>query len=656
MVRPNNVFIAGVILLFELFFLSARAQYVLEQARDQSSMYNYERAIPLYEKAYKKKQTAEAARGLADAYAKQRDFVSAETWYATLITLKDHTPQDEFNYAKSLIRNAKYADAKTLLLKLDTAKMSKNAALVSKMMASCDSASYWNDHPLRGDLANVHQLNSEKSDWGAVKYKDEIIYSSDRHTGLKKKQPFFRNSHLSTVTYGWTGDSYQHLYSSKNNDSTTIAILDTAMINGYYHTASASFTADEKEMFFASTRYIKKKAKFIGKEPPYDINIEIFHTKWDSVKNKWSQPIRFPYNDILAHSLGDPFISPDGQTLYFVSDAPATGLGGTDIYYSKRVNDTGWTQPVNMGNDINTPGNERTPFFDDRGNFYFASDGRAGLGGLDIYKAFPQSDGKWQIINAGVPINSSADDFSPFFKKGYRGYFSSNRPSGKGSDDVYQFNTILVLEGEVLHAKTSVPINSAEVALNNVSENTPLKVVTGADGKFSFILDLDTDYSLNASKTGLIASATERVLTMDMEDSTVIHRTLYLDDMPPVIPAPPIAIENIYYNFDKSNIRRDAINPLDHIVELMKAHPNWHLNITSHTDSRGSDRYNMKLSERRAQAALQYLISHGIDAGRLTAHGYGETRLVNKCSNGVPCSAAAHQLNRRSEFEIIHKE
>lgn len=153
---------------------------------------------------------------------------------------------------------------------------------------------------------------------------------------------------------------------------------------------------------------------------------------------------------------------------------------------------------------------------------------------------------------------------------------------------------------------------------------------------FSFVLGLGKDYTLNAVKTGLVPSGTASFSTAGMEDSTVIYRTLYLDDLPPVVPAPPLAIENIYYNFDRSNIRKDAVDPLEHIVELMKEHPDWHLRITSHTDSRGSDSYNMKLSERRAQAAMKYLITHGIDADRLTAQGYGETRLVNKCSMAFP--------------------
>ncbi|MEZ2443392.1 OmpA family protein [Chitinophaga sp. RCC_12] len=644
------------IILFALGCLNARAQYVLDEARNQSNLYNYARAIPLYEKAYRKKETAEAARGAAEAYYKQRDFSRAESWYATLYTLKDHTPQDEFRYAQTLIRNAKYADAKALLLKLDTTKILKNATLVSRMIVSCDSATYWINHPLRGELVNLHQLNSSKSDWGAITYNGEIVFSSDRPTTLKMKRPFFRNSNIKRETYGWTGDSYQHLYSSKEKDSASISMFDTTLVKEYYHTAGASFTADEKEMFFAGTRYIRKKAKFLGKEPFYDINIEIYYSHWDTIANRWGHPVAFPYNDVFENSLGDPFISPDGRTLYFISDAPADGFGGTDIYYSKRVNDTGWTQPVNMGSDINTPGNERTPLFDSNGNFYFASDGRAGIGGLDIYKASPTTNGGWQVVNAGAPINSPQDDFSPFFKRGYRGYFASNRPSGIGSDDLYEFNALLILEGEVLHTKTGAAINSAEVTLNDLTKSTPVKVVTDADGKFSFTLSMSTDYSLNAVKPGLIASAVESFSTVHMEDSTVIHRTLYLNDIPPVVPVSPVvAIENIYYNFDKSNIRRDAVNPLEHIVQLMKAHPNWHLNITSHTDSRGSDKYNLKLSERRARAALQYLITHGIDESRLTARGYGETKLVNKCSNEVPCSAEEHQLNRRSEFEIMKK-
>jgi peptidoglycan-associated lipoprotein len=310
---------------------------------------------------------------------------------------------------------------------------------------------------------------------------------------------------------------------------------------------------------------------------------------------------------------------------------------------------------VNMGDSINTPGNERTPFLDSAGNLYFASDGHIGMGGLDIYKATQDTNGNWQVINAGVPVNSPQDDFTPYFTKGYKGYFASNRLLGKGSDDIYRFDAarilIFKLEGEVLHRETGLPINNAEVTLTNLTSNAPVTAITGTDGTFSFPLDSVTSYRLAATKTGYIPSITESVTTVGLQESTVIHKTLYLD----AIIIPPPVIEPIYYNFDRSNIRGDAENPLNHIVQLMQENPNWHLDITSHTDSRGSDSYNMKLSERRAQAALKYLIAHGIDASRLTAQGYGETRLVNNCSNGVPCSAREHQLNRRSEFKVLDK-
>lgn len=659
MVKPATLRITGVTIISILFLVHANAQYVLKQAKDQDSLYNYVRAIPLYEKAYKKKPTAGAARGAARAYDKQRNFVLAESWYAKLVALKDHTPQDELHYAESLISNGKYSEAKAVLLKLDTSEIAVNDTLLSRMIAGCDSAVYWNANPMAGKLINLEKLNSAQSDWSAINYNGKIIFASDRPTKLKKKQPFFRNTNLSPLTYGWTGDSYQHIYSGDANDSASIAMFDTAIIKEYYHSAVASFTADGKEMFFAITRYVKKKAKFVGVEHPYILNIEIYYTALDSVKNKWQEPKRFPYNDILQNSVGDPFIAPDGKTLYFVSDAAWNNKGGTDIYYCKRISDTSWEEPVNMGDSINTPGNERTPFFDNKGNLYFASDGHTGMGGLDIYKATPDGNGNWTVVNAGAPINSPQDELTPFFTKNYRGYFASNRLSGKGSDDIYRFDPALIfrLEGEVLYVKTNEPIGNAEVTLTNHNTNTPVKVVTGADGTFSFILDSVTAYQLAALKPGYTPSATESLTTVGLEESTVIHKTLYLDLIPPP-PPPPVpvtTIEPIYYNFDKSNIRPDAINPLDHIVQLMIENPGWKLEISSHTDSRGSDSYNMKLSQRRAASVMKYLAEHGIDVNRLTAQGFGETRLVNNCSNGVPCSAAAHQLNRRSEFVVQEK-
>lgn len=631
------------------------AQYVLKQAKDKNTLYNYAAAIPLYEKAYKKKPTAEAARGAADAYFRQRNFQQAESWYAKLVALDKHTGDDEFYYAQTLMNNGKYTEAKDLLRKLDTSKIITNKSIITAMIAGCDSAVYWMGHPVRGDITNMGSLNTAKSDWGAVQYKDNVVFASNRPNKLKTKTGFLSNSNISSATYAWTGENYQRLYTGKPGDSSGIVVLDSGMVEDYYHIASASFTADGNELFFAITRFVKKKAKFAGKEQPYTINVEIYHSAWDAAKNKWGVPKSFPYNNILQSSLGDPYISPDGQTLYFTSGMENESRGGTDIYYSKRNNDTGWSAPVNMGSDINTAGNERTPFFDSSGNFYFASDGHTGMGGLDIFKATQDANGKWNVVNAGTPVNSPQDDFTPFFTNGLHGYFSSNRPSGKGSDDIYRFDAarivVFSLEGEVLNLKTNLPVSNAEVTLTNLTSNTPAKAVTGADGTFSFMLDSVTAYRLIGEKADYTPSATENVSTIGLTASTVIHKTLYLDS---IIIATPL-IEPVYYNFDKSNIRPDAVNPLDHIVQLMNENPNWKLAISSHTDSRGSDSYNIKLSQQRAESVLKYLTDHGIDANRLTAEGFGETRLVNECSNGVPCSEEAHQLNRRSEFVVQEK-
>ncbi len=654
-IRPNRVIAAAITIIATLFLQNANAQYALKLAREQDSLYNYAKAIPLYEKAYMKKPTAEAARGIAGAYFKQRAFVDAMPWYAKLVAMEDHTLMDEFFYAQNLMSSRQYPEAKTVLSKLDTTNIAINHTLIANMIAGCDSAVYWAAHPVKGDLANLEKLNSRQSDWGATNYKGNIIFASSRPVQLKRKEPFFRNTSFSPSTYGWTGDSYQHIYSGNTNDSAGISIFDTAIAAGFYHIANASFTADGNEMFFAVTRYIKKKAKFIGKEYPYHINIEIYYTAWDAVKSAWKQPVRFPYDDILQNSMGDPFITPDGKTLYFVSDAKENSFGGTDIYYSKRTRDTSWATPVNMGDSINTPGNERTPFLDSAGNLYFASDGHIGMGGLDIYKATPDANGGWQIVNAGVPVNSPQDDFTPYFTNGYKGYFASNRLLGKGGDDIYRFNAarilIFKLEGEVLNTKTRLPVSNATVTLNNLILNAPLTVTTGTDGTFSFMLDSITTYRLTAIKPEYTPSATEDLSTVGLQESTVIHKTLYLDN----IIIPPPVIEPIYYNFDKWNIRGDAENPLDHIVQLMKENPNWKLEISSHTDSRGSDNYNMRLSQQRAESVMKYLTDHGIEAGRLSAQGYGETRLVNNCSNRMPCSEAAHQLNRRSEFMVQEK-
>ncbi|RZM13480.1 MAG: hypothetical protein EOO88_44680, partial [Pedobacter sp.] len=370
---------------------------------------------------------------------------------------------------------------------------------------------------------------------------------------------------------------------------------------------------------------------------------------------KWSTPFPFRYNDVNKHSVGDPYLTMDGKRLYFASNMPG-GLGGADIYYVDRIADGDWGSPINL-KDINTAGNERTPSIGEGDLFYFASDGRIGLGGLDLFTARLKGDIMTGIQNMGYPANSPQDDFAFTATGKLTGLMSSNRSGGLGSDDIYSFvakepviaKLIFGLEGKVLNRDTGQPISGATVQLGH-GDGSMEKVATASDGSFSFGLGEKSEYKLAAEKAGHIRGPVSKISTVGLTRSTVIYKDLYLGE---IVIGKAIKIDNIFYDFDRSNIRPDAAFELDKLVETLKENPTIWIELGSHTDSRGNDVYNQKLSQNRATAAVNYIIGKGIAKERITAKGYGETMLVNQCGNGVKCTEEEHQQNRRTEFKIV---
>lgn len=631
---------------------TAQGQYVIKRADNKAGLYNYAQAISLYEKAYKKKATAEAARGAAECYRNINEYVFAESWYAKLTAMRGHTAIDELHYAEILMNNSKYAEARTVLDSFLSKERENSEA--ANMRKGCDSAVKWLAAPAKGSLENVQALNSPWSDWSTAFSNGKIIFASDRPYDSLHRKSLAGTSSISKKYYGWTGNSYLHLYEGNSADSSAIRLLARG-INGYYHSASASYAADGKKFYYAVTELLKKRGSFLGKDEPYTLNVEIIEQQWDSVKQVWAQRSLFPYNGVFNYSVGDPWISADGKMLYFAASYEDKGYGGTDIYYS-RLDETGkWQTPVNLGPEINTPGDERTPAFDEDGLFYFASDGRPGMGGLDIYKASRSSENAaWQVVNLGSPVNSPQDDFSPAFENSVF-YFSSNRFGGKGSDDIYRFNGVRVslfgLSGKVLDKRTDVPLPGVVVTLENKQTGTPQKVITDNEGKYHFTLDSGSVYELSVVKTGFSAETAINVNTIGLTTNNLHHDI----SMERAELNKPVVLPNIYFDLDKSAIRPDAAAELAKLVKLMQDNPTWKVEISSHTDSRASNSYNMKLSQRRAEAVVAYLISKGVDRQRLTSKGYGESQLVNRCADNVPCPEEEHQVNRRTTFTILDK-
>jgi peptidoglycan-associated lipoprotein len=642
-----------------LLFLMAiakqtKAQYVLLQADEEFRLYHYSTAIKLYTEAYQKKATLHATERLATCYRLTKDYPQAESWYAMLTKTKGANADAFLYYGDALRNNSKYAEAKIQYQKY--AEMDKTLKAEQKytLVLSCDSALSWMKDPNSVSFTNEVALNSANEDWGGVSYQNGVVFTSDRKNKtvldeLRKNRPFLKfdesNQLPDKVTYGWTGNNYLRLYLKNGTDSATLFPFNAG---SDYHVGAASFTADGKEMYFTLTRV----PQLIEREKgiPKTVKVEIYASKKDDT-GKWGPVQPFKYNNVNIYSVGDPFVTKDGSALYFVSDMPG-GKGLTDIYVCYKTEEGTWGQATNL-QDINTEGAERTPFVSDENQFYFATDGRIGMGGLDIFRANKSLAGFSNPKNMGYPLNSPQDDFAFYLKSKKEGLLSSDRLGGKGSDDIYSFilspNLNIRLEGTAFNKNTGAVLPGTLVSLSK-ADGTTISQSTDAAGKYKFNLAEDTQYFIKGTKTDFRNSETETISNIGAEKSKVITKDLYLEAIELF---KEIRIENIYYNFDKSNIRTDAAIELDKLVKIMKENPTIWIELGSHTDSRGNDKYNQKLSQARADAAVKYIVSRGVDKLRIKAKGYGETRLLNACGNGKECTEEQHQLNRRTEFTIV---
>ncbi|QIL40017.1 OmpA family protein [Pedobacter sp. HDW13] len=647
-------FLATAMLTLLLLFGAkpGQAQYVLNAADAQYELFNYSKAINLYEQAYQKKPTQYTAERLYHCYAFINDYKQAESWSAIAAAMPDAKPENILAYAKALQQNSKYTEAKQQFQKYAATGETVAPADINRWLLSCDSALYWMKNPTSVIITNAAKLNSAQSDWGLNTFGNGVTFASDRGADGSvqngSNRPFFKfdgTKKPDKNIYGWTGNHYLRLYTQRElTDSVSPFPIQT---HTDYHMGPASFTQSGKEMYFTLTKIPKHPVYVKGKLAT--VNVEIYSAKLDE-KGNWGSPLAFSYNKVDEYSVSDPFISADGNTLYFSSTMPG-GLGGADIYFCLKRADGTWQLPVNL-KALNTAGNERTPVLGGHQDFYFSSDGRVGMGGLDIYKANLVGDKISKIENMGYPLNSPQDDFAFLKTNALNGYLSSNRTGGLGNDDIYSFTApqllVFKLTGIVFDKRTNLPLNNALITLNKTNIQN-LKVLTGDDGTFQFNLEKSADYELTGEKTAY-RNDLAQVTTKGLTTSTMLKQNLYLEK---IELEKAIKLENIYYDFDKSDIRPDAAIELNKLVKIMKDNPTIWIELGSHTDSRGNDQYNMQLSQNRANAAVQYIINQGIAPNRITAKGYGESQLLNKCANGVKCTAAEHQLNRRTEFKIV---
>jgi peptidoglycan-associated lipoprotein len=647
-----------IILTFAFMPDSAAQKRKAERAYASFEAGEYFDAIDQFKDAYSKaRKTDKAGRTelgymIAECYRLTNDPKNAETWYRMAVKSAFSKPEAEYRLAESLRKNGKYQQAIEELKKYKQIAPSDSRA--DQDIRACELALEWQRNPDPYRIEELKDLNSRESDFSAVYGRDDfgvIYFTSSRDDAAGNK------------THGATGQSFTDIFESRlDKKSKWSTPVPVESLNSEFEDGTACFSSDYTEIYFTRCEAGKREKK----------GCVIMYSK--KTGDSWSKPQDLkilPDSMVAAH----PALSDDGLTLYFVSDMPG-GSGLKDIYVSTNGGDnSSWSTPRNLGPDINTGGNELFPNVRDDGNLYFASDGRIGMGGLDIFKAVPQPDGSWVVTNMKSPINSSADDFGISFEKGNeRGLFSSTR-KGKGDDELYTFELPPLkfsITGLVKDEKTGSPISGSVVQLI-ASDGSNLQAETGNSGDFKFALKQDVDYIFLASKRGYL-NGKEKETTKGQEKSRDFMVSILLTAIDK-----PIELPNIFYDFGKWDLRPESMVSLDKLVETLNDNPNVTIELMSHTDSRDTEEYNQDLSQKRAQSVVQYLIEKGIESERLSPKGYGESnpKVVDAAiasqnpflKTGTSLSEQyisslaseeqkeiAHQINRRTEFRVLRTD
>lgn len=645
--RKYKILLIILILACSYLHSYGQEQFNLRERADKLYVaYQYAAVVPLYLKLIDvKKPKQQDVERLADCYFKMNNYADAEKWYALAIQYPENKSENLIFYASVLKSTSKYAEAKKALQQY--AEMTGDLKSVYNEIQGCDSAQLWISKPTNHKIKNEELVNTPLSEFGVYIAGDKFFYTGEQREKILKK------------VYGRTGNSYLRIYTAQKDYDSLLKgrQLDKAVYNdGPYHVGPLVSNKANNTLYVTRTyegkngQVLKEnKIKFRNK------NLELYI--YTSVQGTWDA-MAFPYNNVEKYSVGHAALSNDEKILYFVSDMPG-GLGGTDVWYSELQRDGGWGKPQNAGAAVNTAGDEMFPNISANDELYYSSNGLPGMGGLDIYRAKGNTNHWSKPLNLRFPINSAGDDFSLIKAQTtdqvLTGFLSSNREGGRGGDDIYRFNTIvpkwiLALKGTTINKKTNQLLPATTVTLCSDGKVIRGTQLIGTDGTFFFELDKNTDYTVKGQKLKFVGDSAT-LTTKGLIHSDTLMVTLRLD--PLLVVGDLIVLENIHYDFDKDDIRPDAARILNELVSIMQNHPSLKIELGSHTDSRGVDSYNIDLSQRRAKSAVHYLINKGISRTRMVAIGYGETQLLNKCSNGVDCGSAEHQVNRRTDFKIL---
>ncbi|MFW5758588.1 MAG: OmpA family protein [Bacteroidota bacterium] len=628
-----------------LLTMACTSSYHTKKGVYNYDLLRYEKASEHFEKATDKKNPHPSAKNyLIKSYVNLRDYNKIADYLKNNPEIVISNEDLAVEYCKSLVLTS---EDSIPLQELNAVKNQypENNTITKIVERAEDSSLYvsgknYEIFPLKFDDLN--------ETFSPFKYGEKFYFTAQTSTDKTKNT--------------WDGQSHAAIYSTDadllSDTSNVIASKKMDRLSNKFNVGTLIVDTIRNNFLFSANQAVPKNF-FFQKNQTVDLNMAIFSA--DIKNDEEPKPLNFINK---AYSYMHPSLSNDGKLLYFSSDLPG-GFGGFDIYYSE-FSDTGWTEPRNAGSKINTAGDEVFPFYVDH-NLFFSSDKHNGLGGLDVFVTDVLQPGVFdEPENMKYPINSRNDDFGVYVSDSINsGLFSSNR---SGNDKIYAFNTIpekvtkdtLILDSVITmeHEKPLIFAN-LYIKLKETGEPVPNAVIvmndkaflqTDKEGFFKVQVEAETHYSFSVEQEGYYKTRTEIETPPAIgKDTIFVEKTIYLDK---IVVEKVIVLEDIYYDYNKWDIRPDAAVELDRLVQLLNDNPSVEIELSSHTDSRGNDSYNMTLSKRRAESAVEYIISQGIDSNRIVANYYGETKLLNHCENGVQCPPELHQQNRRTEIKV----
>lgn len=626
----------------------------LSVADEQMARGEYHDASKTYRKVYNKltKKEDRGLRGvvafkMGECHRQLNQNARAAAAYQNSIRYGYADSMAQLHLAEMLHAEGKYAAAvkayEEFLMRNPNSFVAKNGLAGSKM-----AIEQKNKKTTRYVVKNAKLFNSRRSDYAPMYFDKtcEVLYfttTNEKVTGEKKSE----------ITGMKNGD----VWMVKKNENGVWQRPEPVEgeLNSDRDEGVVSFSPDGTTMYLTKAR----------RELNASTGVEIYTSQRSDAK--WSAPVKLEITSDTLSSYGHPAVSPDGTYLYFTSEMPG-GSGGKDIWRINLKERAGSLE--NLGNIINTPGEESFPYVESDSILYFASDGHPGYGGLDIFKAVLQPDGRWDITNMGTPLNSSADDFGITFGVGENGFFSSNRGDGRGFDHIYSFelpDLKIFISGWVLD-KDEEPIPNAVIRIVG-DDGSNQKEVSRDDGSFQFPLKRGVKYVMLAGAKGYL-NAKQEFESDNAEEDAEYGIDFLLSSI-----NKPNVIENIFYDFDQATLRPESKTALDELAQVLRDNPNVTIEMASHTDRWGADEYNINLSQRRAKAVIDYLTEVGIAADRLQYQGYGETRpktVTKKIAKDYPQfqegavldeeyveslseedQEIADQINRRTEFQVL---